>query len=330
MSASNFRRLDVDQQISAMFAGANLFRPMRFEVSLGVIRAKSSLLKPTRIPHSESPSAMLDAINRLIEHKRQWCRPVETWRPPNGSRDVQFDSLVRHLFVQYELPAFMPRIWLRDCPVERRTFFHLAKGLSIRKCGYRCTKPMVPHFMCAPADVTVRQALRWAKARSLGAGKEFARAIAGTRLRQELPDEEFWNRVISFLVREEVGITEAGEIVEFLYRQKFMKGSEAYGLLGVNRPLQPKLDIAGRKLNWLRQRMANWRDEVPMPELQISNNAWAPTGISGFRKPNVDGLWTITEITSLTRLRAEGAIMRHCVFSSMSDCRKPHSSIWSL
>jgi hypothetical protein len=192
---------------------------------------------------------------------------------------------------------------------------------------------MVPHFMSAPADLTVTQALRWAQAFSLGADKPLARAIVNTVLRDRLPNDEFWNEAIRFLVHQSVGPTEATDIIDFLYRQRCISGTRAYGLIDFHRPLQPDFSVAGRSLHWLRQRMAYWRDEVetePVHVPSVQCDTWQSIDIGHFQKPNADGKWTITEITSSAELRAEGLSMRHCVYSYLARCRRRLTSIWSL
>ncbi len=335
MSGKDRRRNDVDQSISdALPFQIRCFGPSRYEFGLGLIHQKSSLLTRSQIHNSESPDTMPRAVMELLACKMRWHRSLELWEPPRGgSRRVQFDSLVRHLFAQYELPAFMPGIWLREDKLERRVFAHLAKGLSIRTAGspIRCTRQMVPHFMTAPADLTVTQALRWAQVFAFGGDKKLARAIVGTRLRDIQADELFWDQTVAFIVRESIGPIEAVEVIDFLHRQRFQTGTRAYNLINFNQPLQPELSLKGRTRVWLRRHMANWRKDIGILEpLPGRVTHWAPADIRPFRKQRAEETWTITEITSREELGAEGGTMGHCVFSYLTRCRRNLSSIWSL
>lgn len=329
MSGNSSRRGDVDDAISALLPKSAVESQLIHQ-ALCMIRSRSDLLACRFMPRSESATDMVSALLRILKYQVHWHRPLWMWDPPRASRWTQFNSLVQHLFVEYEMPGFMPGVWLDDNKFEREVFFHLAKGQGIRKFGtpIHCTKKMVPHFMTAAADLTIPQALRWAQVRGLGGEESLAGAIIGSRLARFQNSEPFWNDVIEFLVRESVGPNEATGLIDFIHAQRFVSARTAYGL-NLDRPIAPQLSLRHRDLMWLRRYITNWRADFRVHE-PLFGIDWQPLGIASFERSTTHGVWTITELTSSEELRIEGGILNHCVYSYRSDCRRRTSSIWSL
>lgn len=313
---------------------------------LRALRA-SSLLSPDAAPSNIVPNdadRVLLACARITQHSDRWRRIPEHWNAPEGNPVVQFRSFVSHLFDLYAVPSFMSRVWLReyDAPWELELYFHLATGRSIRRLDVpmRLCKKAASLFMQAPDDLVPIAAMRWAHVRSLGGCSQLARQLANrTVLAAPTKHEHFWESVIRFLVRyQPIPLEESIEIVQFIHDQKFRPAKEAWRpcewKVGAgNEPLQPDFTLQGRSLRSLRRHRAHWKTQlagiVELPRLQ-RRAGWEQSGISPLTIKRGDETWSIVELLSREELSVEGGIMRHCIATYTSSCKRQHSSIWSM
>lgn len=326
---------------------------------ISVIRAQSTMLTPAAIRHSnandQSMDRMMLALSRIAHRWHHWIEPLYTWQPDeHESAYVQFRSLVNHLFVKYDIPDFMTGCWFETSPEtvqSIRLYVALGRGSSIRKCGIpiKFTKSMAKHFMLAPADLRVMQAVRWAQVMSLGGSESLARMIVNSRLKDPTPPnhEAFWEQFIRFLIRNEAGQvpsnvatrlhpSEVVSMIEYCHKHKFRGASETLGyeVLGYG-PLQPNLSVKGQTVRWLRQRMANWQNEMELPaptalKIRHVDSNFAAVSIEPYYDSEGAERWTIEQIRSSHMLQVEGGIMRHCVALYANRCKKGHTTIWSL
>lgn len=326
---------------------------------ISIIRAQSTMLTPAAIKHSNANDQSLDrmmmALSRVAHRWHHWIEPLYTWQPDDqASSYVQFRSLVNHLFINYDIPDFMTGCWFETSPdavQSIRLFVALGRGSSIRKCGLpiKFTKSMAKFFMLAPADLRVMQAVRWAQVRSLGGSESLARIVIGSRLMNPTPpvQEAFWEQFLRFLIRNEAGqvpskvatklfAAEVLEMIEYCHNHKFRAASETLGyeVLG-HGPLQPNLSVKGQTVRWMRQRMANWQNEMELPvatalKIRRFDTQFASVAIEPHFDSEGTNRWTIEQIRSSHMLYVEGGIMQHCVALYASRCKKGHTTIWSL
>ena len=74
--------------------GANFFGPGRGCEELG----------------DAAGNTYLEAMSTIARYCDQWLQPIETWARRTRNKQRQFQSLVRHLFVRYEMPEFLSLI----------------------------------------------------------------------------------------------------------------------------------------------------------------------------------------------------------------------------
>ncbi len=281
-------------------------------------------------------NTFIEALALISVHSHAWLRPVEAWKPRSHSAQRQFASLLRHLFVQYDMPAFFDSIWFlqptKETAKQVEWYLFVGKGQNIRNCELPLpmTKKMAHHFMHAPKDVSVNQALRWGQILGLGGDERLARAIFGTRLVENFKDEEFWVTVIRwFAAHPMLDRTHVGPIIDYLYAQRFETQ------IGHEAPQQPNLTMKGRSPASLLRQVNEWHRRLANDNTQQLRQ-WNPSGIQGFeflegsQKNNTLKCWTIRELLSSKSLFAEGRQLKHCVATYASSCARGHCSIWTM
>ncbi|WP_197439797.1 PcfJ domain-containing protein [Calycomorphotria hydatis] len=288
------------------------------------------------------PNAYIEVLTVLAAYAHFWIRPAEEWVPPSHNSRRQFSSLVRHLFVKYEMPTFLESVWFAPAIEEsakwRRLFLHVARGENVRHFDLPVvyTKRMAHEFMRAPADLSISQAIRWGQVLGLGGDRPLARAILGTRLSYEFEHEEFWLSVIRWFIQNPIVPAEVGGIVDYLHNQRFViervrrqPGDEAA------RPPQPNLSMKGRSPEVLLRQVEQWHAQLA--ELQhCPMRSWPPCGIPGieWKDPHVPEnkprYWTIHELLTTRDLVREGQKMHHCVASYDDECFTGDSAIFTM
>ncbi|MEO1997281.1 MAG: hypothetical protein ABGZ17_18585, partial [Planctomycetaceae bacterium] len=173
---------------------------LRIVSHLNSCRAKVFHGSPVIAELGEHPgNTFIEALALVAAHSAAWQRPVEDWKPRSHNPHRQFHSLLRHLFVRYDdMPLFFDSVWFmgrtREAAERRDWYRHVGRGQNIRNCKLPLayTKKMAHHFLRAPSDVTMDQALRWGQVHGLGGEPRLARPIFGTPLPRHLAHAAFW------------------------------------------------------------------------------------------------------------------------------------------
>lgn len=305
------------------------------------VQARSQILSPRWYRNhrgKDGVARIVKMLLRVAEHVESWQRPLWEWCAPAASPFVQVRSLVNHLFAKYPVPGFMTKVWFLDEASDdwqRELFVHLGRGRSVRAVAMRIpmTKAMARHFMTAPDDLSVPQAVRWSQVLALGGGEALARVVVGTCLRNFMDDEDFWATVVRFVVRNwPMSRGEVEEIVRFVYQQRV---EPAYAVLGFGadrRPLQPNFSLRGRTLRSLRRHMDGWRERtlLELTGYGPERKRWEGSDIGALRYVEDGREWTIEEVLSDRELRIEGRTMKHCVAQYIPYCARGWTSIWSM
>jgi hypothetical protein len=284
----------------------------------------------------------IEALVMIAVHHQSWQRDVESWRPRSHNSRRQFASLVRHLFAHYDMPSFFDSAWFvgrsTTATEFRRWYLRVAYGQSIRNCDLpiEYTKKMAHHFMHAPDDVTIPQAIRWGQVIALGGDEPLARAIFGTRLGDHFEEDDFWITVIRwFVANPMLDRAHVGPIIDYLHDQKFVDRREFVGGEEVYVAPQPNLQMKGRSPLALLQQVEAWHRQLTRQSNQRSVN-WHRSGFGDgmFEEGSLEGqnykVWTIRELLSSKELLAEGKQMKHCVATYTTSCARGECSIWTL
>jgi hypothetical protein len=282
----------------------------------------------------------IGALAAVATHWASWQRPLEEWKVESKNSRRQFASLVRHLFAEYDIPAFFDSVWFKRTRTQN-WFLHVAQGKSIRKAQrlfFPITQREAHELMQAPGSYTLEQALRWGQIAALGGSERMVDAVCGTRLADRFENDEFWISVLRFFVRNPfLDTSHYGPIVDFIQHQKY-ETQEVFvepGVVERQPPPHPGFTMRGRTADGLMRQVAAWHDQLGR-ELRAGPAQWATSGIGslslieGRSDSRTKRRWTVSELLNRESLVAEGRAMRHCVATYAHSCSTGRCSIWSL
>jgi len=236
----------------------------------------------------------------------------------------------------------MDSVWISDNTLHRDWFIHIGKGNNLRNAvmpsGLSLTKKMVHHFLTAPDDYSVNEAICWAQVNALQGRGYVAEGLRGTRLIDDIDNNEFWQSVIRFFIANPMlDKNQYGPIIDFIHFQKYEPQDIFVGPGQIERrpAPQPGFSMHGRSVDSLLNQMEGWHHELGrISEFKESN--WKSSGLKGFHRVTGNKekcnqvVWDITELLTSKELTAEGRAMNHCVGSYSRSCASGRNSIWSL
>ena len=270
---------------------------------------------------------LYELINQLHVYSDKFHKPFSSWKPKSHNVRKLAVSLLKHLFVKYEMPNFMNEIWFRNgmepwVPV----YFHMAQGYGIKGINlpvkYKAAKKVAHYFNTAPDDFTPEEALAWARVRSLGGNDRLGNVVRQARVViQDYKNVEFWDSVLRwFLENPMLDLVHFAPIVDFIRNRKFIAAD------------QPNFSMKGRSADTLLKEVELWHTGL---KASAKNRSWASYNVFENYKKEVGKdehktLWTIQEIKTEKELFQEGRAMRHCVGSYARSCINGSTSIWSM
>lgn len=284
----------------------------------------------------------VDALQRYLAvpvDDTRCLREAAEFRTRRYSLEHQVMELIQHLFVRYPVPEFLYRTVLspdgrqlvraetkavacrRDprqlVEWEHALFFAVASGKSVAKLlASELTKKECHHFLNAPAWMTARQALEWARLGTYGIPAEMAGAIIGhLDARALLP--------LLGARRHDLYRALASDLKWLrMYRVRYILDWIAVPLRN------PDYSFAGRTGESLYKASQEWHRA----------NSWGTLDrLSAWRKtlPDwsriIEGVpYRVHEICSAKALHEETHRMGHCVFTYLSACESGESSICTM
>ena len=245
---------------------------------------------------------------------------------------------------RYDVPMFMDIVWFQADGTDSRRrqgwFKHIGNGSNIRSADVpvRLSKKMAHHFLSAPDDCTVEEALRWGQILGQNGSSTLARAITKTRLGRGFEDEPFWNTVILFLIRHSgIRIAEVGPLVDYLHHRKFaaQENEQPDGSVEQGPPREPNLSMKSRSLRKLRRQVdrykETWTMEAQAPGIDVGSKKYRPAHF--YHEETHEGTgrtlyWSIQGLQTARSLANEGEVMNHCV--GAYGKKLGGTSIWSV
>lgn len=292
----------------------------------------TDLLKDTTYIHG---------IAALANHYESWIRSLEAWYVKKHNRDRQFSDLARHLLATYDVPLFMDQVWFNGDETHQNWFKHIGAGQNIRTAQdipLAFTKKMAHHFLNAPKQYTVEEALRWGQVHGLGGDRRLVDALRGTRLTQDFNNDDFWINVIRFFIANPMlDVSHVNPIIDYIWNQKYenRRVFVERGVATETEPVQPNFSMNGRTPETLLRQVAAWHRELGK-EMGAGNLHWRYSDINdlrfqeGNKQEHDTKFWYIRELVSTDELVAEGRAMSHCVRTYAKSCYAGRSSIWTM
>jgi len=273
------------------------------------------------------------ALVRISEYNEFAIRPIEDWIASTHNKDRQFASLLRWLFVQYEMPFFMDSVWWDN---DSRNFFFwytkIGSGMSVYKVikeDVDLTRKMTHWFMKAPRELSIKGALRWSQVLGFGGDERMAHAVINCNL-ANCEFNEFWSSLIHLFARNPMmDVIQIGPIVDYVAHQR--RENEDYSL-------------KGRTIDSLLKKTEEWHQQLAKVK-KVQGRSWIGMDlpnwniVTGKKKEfepetqtlgKKQTLYEIKQIISGKELAAEGKAMRHCVYSYANACEDGRLSIWTL
>lgn len=315
------------------------------ELTLFVAEQTDSLFD--RMDNTQNNNRFVDALLRLADYELFWIRPFKDWRCKTHNSYRQLISLIHHLLVKYDMPAFMEKCWWsNNTHPHQEWYIHLGEGHNIRTAKFipfEMTKRMAHFFMMAPQDYSIQEAFHYGKILALGGHRPLVDALRPTLIIDNNrgaygSSKEFWDSVIRwFIANPMLDLDYVTTIVDYLYNQKFVRRREPVGLRGEYEdvpPPQPNLSMAKRDPEATIKAAERWHKQLGKAKKR-GTSTWVPSYVMPFSfEEGTTGEsrkhWTIRELLSSNELIDEGRVMKHCVSSYASSCASGSSAIFSL
>lgn len=294
----------------------------------------------------------IPVLIRIAAYSRRWIREPETWagETSNNPREI-LHGLLRHLFAAWEVPPFFDNAWLVKGDLhdlERDWYCHLASGGSLRNVQGMppsITSRALHLAMNAPAELTIRQALRRGQIHALGGSPALLTEVLSSRMVDDLSNDAVWSRLFEKLAAagnfnpKHFGLI-ADTLLEVIRKDDCHRAEVLVGL-----PLKELLSHCRRFWNSILRlarigQPGGLRSDIHCPHLRydlhhINAGQWARLPRSRpFESMRVEGKETlrcrIVELTHQWQLVAESRAMKHCVDTYGRSCKLGRCSIFSV
>lgn len=264
---------------------------------------------------------------RIAQNYDRMKQVVATWRRESDAKEEQLKSLIDHLFLEYEVPKFLYRVWYAKEEKDIELFFQLTNGASLRQIEgipIKVTKKMVKHFQTVPDDFYLHDAYRYMQVMGMGGDFQLFKKIRASQVgRNGFEKETFWSAVIQFLVRNSmVAQNKVCEVIDYIDSRVIV---------------DQQYSLKGRTLQSLIRASDEWHRRQYLTYEQQRNNipdTWPSSGIEEFMHQEGAGkhlkFFFIEELCSIRGLADEGSKMQHCVSSYAYACSNQECTIFSL
>jgi len=315
--------------------------PEKASLFLDVIVHLDSCSKLTEDKYS------IESIKFLVLHSENWLRSYKKWNPKTRNRHKQKSEFIRYLLAKYKIPTFMDSAWDTkpgqfSVPHSQEWFIHMGKGQNIRTAEHlpcALSKKEAHHFLKAPDDYTILEAIRWGQIRALGGNLKIINALRATKLMKAFVHNDFCIQVIKFFIENPMlDRVHVNPIIDYIWSQKFESRNVRIAGGGNQNlePVQPNFSMTGRSAEALLNQVERWHRQLGK-ESKGKNLEWEhhPTVkdfkvVMGNAKTGNLKVWKIEQLLNHNELRAEGRAMTHCVSSYAYSCHKGSSFIWSM
>lgn len=283
----------------------------------------------------------VEIVSSLVKYKSYWIRDFTSWKAKSYNREKQFYSLIHHLFAHYEVPAFITRGYMSGDKMAQNLFIHIGLGFSVRKfTGFKLqmSKRVAHHFMQAPEDCTINEAILWGQTIAMGGSPTLSQAVRASLREISTEQQAFWHSVIQFFIdNPSLKSSQFGPVVDYIRALKYERERiiRPGGKVKMKDPEKPNFSMKGRNPKTLLDLVEKWHQKLARKS-SISQLSWNSVGqkegyyIEGQAQNRNLKIWKIIELLNGKELAAEGRALNHCVASYAQKCMKGKCSIWSM
>lgn len=261
-----------------------------------------------------------------------YLRNRAAWKYLGKSRKAEKQrlELIRYLFGKYSVPRFLEQALVsedKEFTQFASWYVTAAQGGSLYKTCTRnvLSKKETHLFLQAPDDLTIKEAIWWAKAMALcdNVGVAYRMARCSIVRRGDYANA-FWIDVHRFFTNNPVSLKEMDELIDYVTAERRDNGNWS---------------IKKRSLESIRRKSEEWhRAQYKMRH--IGGGSWEGMKVpdwkfvTGKHDPNPQKStrveWFVRQILSGNELAREGQKMRHCVASYKRTCMSGHAAIFSM
>ncbi len=302
----------------------------------------------TTVPVAELPLATV--LVRIAAYRQHWLRSPESWQAPAADTPrAWLRSLLEHLFATWPMPACFDAAWWVNGALgclERDWYCQVAGGGSWRQAPGmpRTITARALHFAWhAPAELTIRQALRWGQVMAAGGSAALAAAVIASRMTADLSNDAVWSRLVAKVAADAAfEPADFGLIADTLVEVIAGEGVPRAETL-LDRPL-PEL-LRGCRKYWqtICESLDSELPEFKRPAIECPHFRATVSRLVLARWPGLENAppfegrcrddgrrWCIRELTCYAQLIAESRELKHCVRSYRRRCWLGVSSVFSL
>ena len=303
-----------------------------YELALAIGQSKGK-----KLLYNLEAVGVLTHIAKYYHLKREI--DLSDWKPKTHNLHKQLSDLIRYIFADYDVPRFMDEAFYNGVKLHIRWFIHIGRGYNIRTAvslPFNLTKKMAHHFLKAPVECSIKQAMRYGQVKALGGDERLAGAIYSSRLGDSFENNEFWESVIRFFVKlPMLDPAQVLPIIDYIQNVKFGGGRVVDPLTGMvvhnQEPEKPNFSMKGRTIDSLLRDVEKWHKGLNKLRTKA---AWEGMLIPDFiheeGTEKNKKIYHITQLLNSAELQAEGRYMKHCVASYVYSCARGSSSIWSM
>ena len=284
---------------------------------------------------------IVNCLAAIVKYKHAWLRPLEEYKVISHNPYRVMANLLRYLFAQYTVPIFLDNAFYSQIDLHIRWYIQIARGESVKKLDnlpLSLTAKMAHHFLHAPTELSVLQALRFGQIIGIGGSKRLAKYVMDSCLSYEFSNDDFWQTVIHFLVKNPMlDPRQIKNIIGFLRNIKFENQEivSETGNVSLIPPADHNFSMKGRTAISLMRMVENWQiEQSKKAKIKPDSGNWKGIDVPNFSitlGTHLNAMkYEIKQIRTTYTLREEGRAMGHCVATYHHSCIQNKTSIWSL
>lgn len=293
------------------------------------------LIHNTPIYYGLSTTSFFYSLLFISKSSEHWVRDLESWSPKSKNPLKLFQSLVDHLFVQFPVHPIFYSLFFRGGTRPRIqeesaiAFVNIAKGNSIKdslqkhKLFSKLTNKEYAKILKVVGSPNIDYSIRHIMLSRYTTNKRIIQEVFKSRYADDSSQDVTLFEFLSFISKEEMfDVNQIFPLFDYILelRETYIRDDKQFIL-------------KNRNINTLLNGMNEWHRSVGQNTMYP---LWKGSNIAHFNhiikhdNPQLNTVYSITELTTSHALYAEGNALNHCVATYARSCYLGHSFIFSL